>query len=356
VTTTQPATRTTTTATTTRPTTTAISSTPEVLARSRDAIDPAIRTAVATLGPELRLPVAYHLGWTDAEGRPTAGGGKGVRGALALLSAEAAGADAEVGVPGAVAIELVHNFSLLHDDIIDGDRERRHRPTVWALFGVGRAIIVGDALLTLAMQVLHGSDAARAAAAELIGGTALMIEGQADDMAFESRLDVTVSECLRMEGYKTGALLSCASCIGAILAGAPEPVVGALRDYGFQLGLAFQAVDDLLGIWGSPERTGKPRWSDLDGGKKSLPITVALAADHPAGAELRALLANGGLDDAARTRAASLIEDTGARGHTEDVARTCLDRALVTLDAADLDPAAADELRGLARFVVEREF
>lgn len=336
-----------------RPATTSV---PAVLARSRDAVDPAIRAAVATLGPELRLPIAYHLGWTDADGRPTSGGGKGVRGALALLSAEAAGADAQVGVPGAVAIELVHNFSLLHDDVIDGDRERRHRPTVWALFGVGRAIIVGDALLTLAMQVLHGSDAAREAAAELISGTALMIEGQADDMAFESRLDVSEAECLRMEGYKTGALLSCASCIGAILAGAQAGVVGALRDYGFQLGLAFQAVDDLLGIWGSPERTGKPRWSDLDGGKKSLPITAALAADHPAAVELSVLLSNGGLDDATRHRAADLIEQTGARRHTEEVARGCLDRALAALAGADLAPAAAKELRELAEFVVEREF
>jgi geranylgeranyl diphosphate synthase type I len=331
-------------------------SVPEVLGRSREVVDPAIRAAVARLGPEIRLPVAYHLGWTDEEGRPTNGGGKGVRGALALLSAEAAGADAEVGVPGAVAIELVHNFSLLHDDVIDGDRERRHRPTVWALFGVGRAIIAGDALLTLALQVLHGSEPARAAACELVGGTALMIEGQADDMAFESRLDVSVGECLRMEGYKTGALLSCASCIGALLADAPTPVVGALRDYGFQLGLAFQAVDDLLGIWGDPERTGKPRWSDLDGGKKSLPITTALAADHPAAAELRALLSNGGLDDEQRNRAAELIEQTGARARTEEVARGSLARALEALAGADLAPRPAAELRELALFVVEREF
>lgn len=339
---------------------TATRTVPEVLARGRDTIEPSLRAAVERLGPELQVPVAYHLGWTDADGRPTDGGGKGVRGALALLSAEAAGADVDVAVPGAVALELVHNFSLLHDDVIDGDTQRRHRPTVWALYGVGQAIIAGDALLTLAVQLLLEADPTNTAAvAELTRATAAMIDGQADDMAFESRLDVTIGECLHMEGSKTGALLSCASAMGAILAGAPTPVVDALRDFGFHLGLAFQAVDDLLGIWGDPQRTGKPWGSDLDGGKKSLPITDALNATGPAGqaaAELRALLTNGGLGDPERRRAAALIEATGSRRRTEELAVQSLDRALGAVAHADLAPRPAAELRDLAMFVVEREF
>ena len=146
-----------------------ITATPPVLARARDVAAPAMRAAVATLLPELHGPVQYHFGWADVDGTPVpGGGGKGVRPALAILSAEAAGAPADAGVPGAVALELVHNFSLLHDDVIDNDRERRHRPTVWALFGVGDAIITGDALLTLALEVLFDAEApggARAAAA-----------------------------------------------------------------------------------------------------------------------------------------------------------------------------------------------
>src|SRR5262249_11439516 len=117
--------------------------------------EPAFRAALAALPPALSRPVHYHLGWADADGNPTASsGGKGIRPALAMLSAEAAGAGAAVGVPGAVAVELVHNFSLLHDDVIDGDEERRHRPTVWALFGTGPAVIAGDVLLTAALRVL----------------------------------------------------------------------------------------------------------------------------------------------------------------------------------------------------------
>ena len=330
---------------------------PVVLAQSRDLVEPALRAAVGTLGGELERVAAYHLGWTDAEGRPTSGGGKGVRPALALLSAEAVGADPAVAVPGATAVELIHNFSLLHDDIIDGDTERRHRPTVWALYGVGSAVIAGDALFALALRLLlDQGQAGLAAAADLTRATAMMIEGQADDMAFESRLDVTVDECLTMESRKTGALLSCASSIGAVLGGGPDDAIAALRDYGHQLGVAFQAVDDLLGIWGDPARTGKSRWSDMDGGKKSLPITAALAADNPAAFELRELLAGAPLDDDERARAAELVEAAGGRACAEDVARRSLAGAIDALSRAELVPSAAAELRDLAVFVVEREF
>lgn len=330
---------------------------PEVLARSRDLVEPALRAAVAGLGPQLQVPVAYHMGWTDAEGRPVAGGGgKGVRPALAVLSAEAAGAAAAVAVPGAVAIELVHEFSLLHDDVIDGDTERRHRPTVWALHGVGRAIVAGDALLALAVAQLHAADRGAPAAAELVAATTAMIEGQADDMAFESRAEVSLDECRRMASRKTGALLSCAAVLGAVLAGAPAPVVAALRAYGLRLGLAFQAVDDLLGIWGDPERTGKSAASDLESGKKTLPVAAALAGSGPAVDELRSLLARGRLDEPQRLRAAHLIEAAGGRRATVELARQSLEGALDALAGADLAPEAVDELRALACFVVEREF
>ncbi len=125
------------------------------LHRSRDQIVPALQAAVQRLDPSSRLQASYHLGWCDADGKPTeGGGGKAVRPALALLSAEAAGATAEVGIPGAVGVELVHNFSLLHDDLMDGDLERRHRRTVWAIWGAPAAILAGDALLALAHEVV----------------------------------------------------------------------------------------------------------------------------------------------------------------------------------------------------------
>jgi geranylgeranyl diphosphate synthase type I len=347
----------------------------DALARSRRSVGPAMTEAVDRLAPDLRRVASYHFGWTDAAGNPVeARAGKGVRPALALLSSEAVGAEAARGVPGAVAVELVHNFSLIHDDIIDGDAERHNRPTVWAACGVGPAIIVGDALVTLAQQVLldgssgvRGRETGPRAAAALAEATATMIAGQADDIAFEDRDDVTVEECLAMAAAKTGALLGCASSIGAILAGAPPTTVDALRDYGWHLGLAFQAVDDLLGIWGDPARTGKPAGSDLRQRKKSMPIVSALAGAAESGmgaaggadaAELRGLVCSapgGALGADAVERAAYLVEACGGRQWTEVQAKTHLDAALEVLEQVPLATAACLELADLAVYVTERE-
>jgi geranylgeranyl diphosphate synthase type I len=336
-----------------------ITSTPPVLARAHDVAAPAMRAAVATLLPELHGPVGYHFGWADVDGTPVpGGGGKGVRPALAMLSAEAAGAPAAAGVPGAVALELVHNFSLLHDDVIDNDRERRHRPTVWALFGVGDAIIAGDALLTLALEVLFDAEApggARAAAA-LTRATSAMIAGQVLDMTFETRDAVSLDECITMESGKTGALLACAASIGALMAGGGDALVDALAAYGRHLGLAFQAVDDLLGIWGSPAVTGKPAWSDLRQHKKALPLVFAWErATVSERRELHDLLANGTPTEPEMARAAALIEARGGRACTESFAACELDAAFRALGTADLDYGVRAELVELAHFVVERQ-
>jgi geranylgeranyl diphosphate synthase type I len=340
---------------------------PDVLARARLACAPAMEAAIARLTRDVRLSASYHLGWTDAVGAPlSAPGGKGVRPALALLSAEAAWAPSEVGVPGGVAVELVHNYSLIHDDIIDGDTERHHRPTVWSVFGVGPAIIAGDALENLAHQVLLEASptTGAAASAALAAATAEMITGQADDIAFEKRRDVGVDECTAMSEAKTGALLGAAASIGAVLAGAPPATVGALRDYGRHLGLAFQAVDDLLGIWGDPARTGKPAGNDLRSRKKSLPVVAALAAGGDEADELRRLLlgdpdepveALAPLDPDDVERAAFLVDACGGREWTALRAKAHLDAALGALERVRLSAVPHRELADLAVFVVERE-
>jgi geranylgeranyl diphosphate synthase type I len=330
---------------------------PAALDRARTTVTPALRDAVARLAPVVRGPAEYHLGFVDAERRPIAGGGKHVRAALSLLAASACGADEAVGIPGAVAIELVHNFSLVHDDIIDNDRERRHRPTVWALFGVGPAIVTGDALNMLGVQILmqvptpHGPRAASA----LIDATADMIAGEAEDIALETRTEVTLVECLAMTRAKTGALLRCAAELGAILAGAPDARVTALGDFGNHLGLAFQAVDDLLGIWGDPSVTGKPVFSDLRQRKKTIPITAALGKSNGQAEEMRALLESSGQSEADAARAAALIEALGGRHIAEELADRHYQAALLALKRAQPAEPAAAELIELARFVVDRD-
>jgi geranylgeranyl diphosphate synthase type I len=315
----------------------------DALARTGALVGPALVEAVGRLEPELREPALHHL----------AGGGKGVRAALALIGAAASGGTEHDGVLGAVAVELVHNYSLVHDDIIDNDEERRHRPSVWAAFGTGRAIVLGDALANLATQLLlEDPTPNRVRATQLLGdATSAMISGQADDMAFERRDVVSAEECLKMEEGKTGALLACASAIGGILAGADDATIKALGSFGLRLGMAFQAVDDVLGIWGEPAKTGKPVGSDLLAHKKSLPVVIARAIG---GADLDSLLASD-LSEADVVEAARLIEETGARREVMAIADRALSEALEALESVHLVPGYRDELASIARFVTERD-
>ena len=328
------------------------------LDRNREQLMPALRAAVARLDAASRLPAAYHLGWCAADGTPAEGnGGKAIRPALALLSAEAVGAGPEVALPGAVAVELVHNFSLLHDDLMDGDVERRHRRTVWAIWGADTAILTGDALLALAHEVLLEADSpATARAGWLLATTTReLTRGQVQDVAFERRSHVTLEECLDMAGAKTGSLLATSAAIGAVLAGAPEPVEAALRTFGAQVGLAFQLVDDVLGIWGDPAVTGKPVFSDLRSRKKTLPVTYTLG-DPRHGPELAAWLAAAGEpDDAALRRAADLVERAGGREWAVSEARERMSLAEKALSTVDIGEEARTELMNLGRYIVDRD-
>jgi len=338
-----------------------------LLERGRSLAMPVLRAAVDRLAPPMDTVAAYHFGWIDALGRPSeADGGKAVRPALALLSAEAAGAEPEVGLPGAVAVELVHNFSLLHDDLMDGDEQRRHRDTVWKVHGPAQAVLVGDALFALANEILlePGTPAAGRAAARLIRATRKLIDGQAQDISYEHREQVTVAECLEMEGNKTGALLACAVSIGAVLGGADERTADALDSYGYHLGLAFQAVDDLLGIWGDPEATGKRAWSDLRQRKKSLPVVAALGAPGPAAEQLKQLMTADAkksqdefedFDEAEFAKRAALIEEAGAREWTSGEAQRQHSTALAALEGVDMPRHVRDQLTALADFVVVRQ-
>jgi geranylgeranyl diphosphate synthase type I len=336
-----------------------------LLERGRTLATPVLRAAVSRLASPMDAVAAYHFGWIDADGRPAKGdGGKAVRPALALLSAEAAGAAPEVGIPGAVAVELVHNFSLLHDDLMDGDEQRRHRDTVWKVHGPAQAILVGDALMALANEVLLelGTVDAGRATRRLTTATRRLIDGQAQDISYEHRERVTVEECLEMEGNKTGALLACAVSIGAVLGGADDHTADTLEAYGHHLGLAFQAVDDLLGIWGDPGSTGKQTWSDLRQRKKSLPVVAALAAGGPASERLGELLAADAkssdfesFDEEEFAERAALIEEAGGREWTSQEARRQHAVAIEALDRIDMPDQVRAQLTALADFVVVRK-
>jgi geranylgeranyl diphosphate synthase type I len=329
---------------------------PEGVALARDVVGPAIEAAIARLTPAVNAVAAYHFGFADAAGNPIrSGSGKALRPALALLSARAAGAPPERGVTAAVAVELVHNWSLLHDDIMD--TERRHRPTAWTVFGVGPAILAGDALLALAQDLLLEDDTLKGAWASrcLSAAVLRLVDGQGEDLAFEKRDDVTLAECLDMAGNKTAALMACACSIGAVHLGAPPTLAMALAGFGAHVGLAFQLTDDLLGIWGAPEVTGKPVRADLRARKKSLPVVAALNSGRPEAAELRALLTSPeALTEGDLVRAADLIVAAGGKDWAETEADTQLAKANESLASIDLAADVRAELTAIAEFITAR--
>jgi geranylgeranyl diphosphate synthase, type I len=321
-------------------------------------VDPALRDAVGTLPASIRRTVDFHFGWCDEDGEPASGSaGKAIRPAFALLMAEAAGGSWEAALPAAVAVELVHNHSLLHDDVIDGDLLRRRRPTAWAAFGVPQAILAGDALFTLALEVLAGADGPAMEAVRLLGAAQQeLLAGQMADVAFESRAEVSLEECIAMAHAKTAALLGAACALGQLFATGDQARIGHARAFGEKLGLAFQLIDDVLGIWGDPALTGKAIHSDLASRKKSLPVVAALSSGTAAGRELAVLYGDPEPLSAQDTaRAAELVAAAGGRAWSEAEASTQLAAALKELRHAEVGGRAAAELEALARLVTTRD-
>ncbi|QXE33467.1 polyprenyl synthetase family protein [Streptomyces sp. GMY02] len=332
------------------------------LALARRLVVPPLRSWVGHLPVHTRHVAEYHFGWRDGAGRALRGGGavgKLVRPALALGCARAVGGRPEDAVDAAVAVELVHNFSLLHDDVIDRDGTRRHRPTVWREFGVPAAVLTGDALLSLAFRVLAEGPAGRdgAAVRVLAAAVTTLIEGEGADVSFETRDDVGAAECAAMAADKTGALMGAACALGALTAGGDPAGAERLAAFGRHLGTAFQAVDDLLGIFGDPGVLGKPVGADLAARKKSLPVVAALASDCPAGAELRLLYADREpLDGARLARAVELVAAAGGRDAARELADVRCAAAHACLRQARAAPAAADELSALADLLTRRQY
>ncbi|MFD5510025.1 polyprenyl synthetase family protein [Streptomyces sp. NPDC127051] len=330
-----------------------------ILADTHQLLEPALRHAVWGIPPKIRTVVGYHLGWWDEHHQPTlAALGKAIRPALAVLACQAVGGTATQAMPVAVAVEAAHNFSLLHDDVIDRDATRRGRPTAWSLFGIPAAILAGDALLTLAHHALAQTPAPLREEGPRYFSQAMwaLAEGEYHDCALEQQDQVSIAEVAAMAAGKTGALLSTSCALGALAGGGDAPRIKALERFGARLGAAFQYVDDVLGIWGDPRRTGKPAHSDLYARKKTLPVAFALNSPSAAGRELSNLYCRPGpLEHTAVARVADLVEEAGGRTWALEQAEHYHAAALTTLAAADLDAIAVGELAAVADLVVHRD-
>jgi geranylgeranyl diphosphate synthase type I len=304
---------------------------------------------------ELETMLAYHMGWEGEGANPNAGG-KRIRPLLLLLTTSAMGGDWQAALPAAAAVELVHNFSLIHDDIEDNSPLRRGRPTVWAKWGVPQAINTGDTMFTLAtlavlrLQETLSAPAALRSALVLKRACLQLTQGQYLDISYEQRGDLNLVAYWPMVRGKTASLLSACVELGAIAGGASDEATGYLKVFAEHLGLAFQAHDDLLGIWGDAALTGKSAESDLLSGKKSLPVLYAL---NQAG-EFARRWAQGPVQEGEVQALAALLEREGARGYTQETTACLTAQALSALEKSQPKGEAGLALRELADLLLKR--
>lgn len=300
--------------------------------------------------------LAYHLGWESEIASPQARG-KRIRPLLVLLTTKAAGRSWEVALPAAAAVELVHNFSLIHDDIEDGSQLRRGRKTVWTLWGVPQAINTGDAMFSLAHLAifrLEGTTSQETAlkSAHILQETCLQLtKGQHLDMTYEKIEQISEDDYWLMVRGKTAALLSACTELGALCAGAARGACQSYRDFGLELGMAFQAHDDLLGIWGDAALTGKSNESDLITGKKSLPILYGINLNGPFARRWN----QGAIQPDEIQGLAHQLEDEGALRYTQAITAQLTKKALDSLSAAQPSVEAGTALADLATQLINRK-
>jgi geranylgeranyl diphosphate synthase type I len=302
----------------------------------------------------------YHLGWMDERLRPCDfKGGKQLRSTMCLLACEAIAGDYRKALPGAAAVELVHNFSLIHDDIEDGDEKRRHRDTVWKVWGVPQAINTGDAMDVvsyMAIMDLKIDPAAMVETLRVFNDTIMQLcEGQYLDMDFQTRDGVTVDEYVEMITGKTAALIEASTTIGAMAAGGDRETVRRLKSFGHKIGVGFQIHDDILGIWGDPAKTGKSARNDIRNKKKTLPVLYAMqySAERD---ELKRLYAKKEFAEADIDRVFDILTRAKTYEFTSRKAKQYKDEALAELEGLCPGSRAMDDLRAIGRFLVDRDY
>ena len=325
---------------------------PRLLARYHDQIKAGLTDVLQGQGL-LYAILRYHVGLEDERGAAGSHMGKLLRPSLVLFTTEQLGGKVNGALPAALGLELAHNFSLIHDDIQDGDRTRRGRPTVWSRYGVDQAINAGD--LMQALAVSQALTVSKDAGQALLGATVEMIEGQGLDLDVETDA-VGVAPYLEMIDKKTGALIRCAFRLAAVVTSAPAKLEKALIELGREMGRAFQIHDDLLGVWGDGAVTGKPQGSDIRCKKKSLPTAIALS--RVSGADrvlLQDIYDKETLSDEDVKTVVGVMEQVGARQIGEQMVVTHLDQARTWLAKIPFSERGREEMEQLIDYLARRK-
>ena len=305
---------------------------------------------------ELHGMLAYHLGW-EGEGAGPKARGKRIRPLLLLLTTAAAGKDWKNALPGAASVELVHNFSLIHDDIQDQSSLRRGRPTLWKRWGIPQAINAGDSMFALAHTALEKLNSsipleAKLQAQRIIPNACLTLtQGQYLDLAYEEKGDLIASDYWPMILGKTASLLATCTELGALFAGLDKIQQENFRKFGEFVGLAFQVQDDILGIWGDSALTGKSAESDLISGKKSLPVLFSLEK----GGDFAQRWKPEGITSEEVPEFAEILKNEGAYDYAKCRADELTDQALVWFEKTELKGYAVDALIELTNQLTHRE-
>ena len=338
---------------------------PAFFARYQPMIDTALRGELGGYASDIRTTHRYHMGWADKNGADlVATQGKRLRPTMVLLGADAVGGETRSVLPVAIALEYVHNFSLIHDDIEDRDRFRHHRPTIWVVWGDETAIVSGNWMLKLAdrsTRALRGvgvhQDKSLMVQRHIAQAYMRMVEGQYMDIAFEDRTTVSVDEYLSMIERKTGALIETSLYLGALVASNGNSngrVSDGLRRAGCEFGRLFQIRDDILGVWGSDE-TGKPVCGDIVNKKKSLPAIHALNnAAGKASVQMREIYAKAELDDGDVKTVLEIMDEAGTYEFCDSMSAIHWAAASEIIDGLELDEGVRKDFFDLGDFLVER--
>ncbi len=339
---------------------------PTMFARYKNMVEQELVRAVpAPQDADLPTLLQYHLGWVDQYGEATAhplSQGKSLRPTLCMFVCEALGGDPQRAIPAAAALELIHNFSLIHDDIQDQDVERRHQATVWSLWGAPKALLAGDAmqalgdLAMLRSNLLNVSPGVTLKVSEILTeGYLEMIEGQCLDLGFESRTDISTDDYLQMIALKTGALIRSSLEIGALLATEDHETTQAFASFGNYLGRTFQIRDDYLGIWGDENTTGKSTDNDIRRRKKSFPVVFALerASGGPRDDLLR-IYQQERLSDSDVERVMTILGEVGAPEFSQSLTQESAEHAVQALEQVALPDWARAEIEELVDFLARR--
>lgn len=336
---------------------------PAPFQRYRSELEAELKATVGNETIPLYTMIRYHLGWTDEHGHSTEGSpGKLLRPTLCLLACEAVGGNWRLALPAAAALELTHNFTLIHDDIQDRSKERRHRPTIWKIWGIAQGINAGDGMWAISQLALHrlqqnGFPPEKTiAASRLLSETCLRLcEGQYLDISYQSHPRITIKDYLEMIQKKTAQLFRCSLTLGALLGTGDPVLISRFDSFGKALGLAFQIHDDLLGICQEEKVTGKSSYTDITEKKKTLPIIYAQRQSRGEEKEkFSCIYSKPKVSARDVCEVLQILRSTGAEGYTERFRQRYYRQALRELQEMRLPSWAKDELEEVAAFMLEQ--